>query len=610
MIDVLSTDIQGSERVIIGAPRDEFFKIWRSDPDKLKSLGFTLYKTPEGLWRVRRAYEAFTPVPIKPDMSFSLGNISGLQDYQVQATHGLCQAILKYGAAADLSDTGTGKTYVAIGGVCRNLGLRPFIVCPLSVIPKWFEVCAYYGVKPVAVGNYESFKGSGNKYGYLSRRYYPALIAEQVGIRTLISPTWWCNSLAEGLKILNLPLNYPQMWMRRTGRKFQEGECYHDGWFHWVGMPPDVLMIIDEAHRCKAVDSINSKMLIAAKPHKTLLLTATLATTPRELKGAGFILGLHGLRDFNDWCGERGCFKDNCNRWHVLEPEQTMAGIFKEVIPEHGVRIRIAGLKTFRENLVEARLYSMPGIDAMNKLYQDTLADIKKRAMKGAAVLGFLQQYRERVENRKASLLYELVKDYVEKGCSVALFVNYTSTRTALQVKLRTSCAVHGGQDPEVRENNILKFQSDRSRIIICQTQAGGVGISLHDITGRHPRVALISPTYSAFDLKQALGRVHRAGGRTPCFQYIVYLKGTVEEDVCRKVNSKLNNLSAMSDGDLMERDFLKLEKGTENEKNSQTAETSARQDLEKGGEQAGGGEPGGADPRGGIQPHDATDAL
>jgi superfamily II DNA or RNA helicase len=63
---------------------------------------------------------------------------------------------------------------------------------------------------------------------------------------------------------------------------------------------------------------------------------------------------------------------------------------------------------------------------------------------------------------------------------------------------------------------------------MIANIRAGGVGISLQDKNGTYGRVSLISPTWSSIELKQALGRIHRAGGLTPCIQRIVYCKGRV----------------------------------------------------------------------------------
>ena len=94
-------------------------------------------------------------------------------------------------------------------------------------------------------------------------------------------------------------------------------------------------------------------------------------------------------------------------------------------------------------------------------------------------------------------------------------------------------------------------FQSDQARVCISMIQAGGTGLSLHDVTGEHPRVSLISPTFSAIELRQTLGRVHRAGGKSKSVQKIVFAANTVEDQVCRAVRRKLNNLDMINDGEL-----------------------------------------------------------
>jgi hypothetical protein len=49
----------------------------------------------------------------------------------------------------------------------------------------------------------------------------------------------------------------------------------------------------------------------------------------------------------------------------------------------------------------------------------------------------------------------------------------------------------------------------------------------------------------------QALGRIHRADGKSPCIQTIMFAADTIEEQACRRVQSKINNLDALNDGDL-----------------------------------------------------------
>jgi hypothetical protein len=76
------------------------------------------------------------------------------------------------------------------------------------------------------------------------------------------------------------------------------------------------------------------------------------------------------------------------------------------------------------------------------------------------------------------------------------------------------------------------------------------VGVSLHDPTGGKPRLALISPTFSAQDLRQALGRVHRAGG-AHSIQRIIFAAGTCEAAACAVVARKLAHIEMLNDGDL-----------------------------------------------------------
>ena len=104
---------------------------------------------------------------------------------------------------------------------------------------------------------------------------------------------------------------------------------------------------------------------------------------------------------------------------------------------------------------------------------------------------------------------------------------------------------------PQWANSNIESFQDNRTKVILCALQAGGVGVNLHDLSGDAPRVSLISPSYSAIDLRQALGRIHRAGAKSPAIQKIIFAKDTVEEDVCYAVRAKLRNLDLINDNDI-----------------------------------------------------------
>jgi hypothetical protein len=97
----------------------------------------------------------------------------------------------------------------------------------------------------------------------------------------------------------------------------------------------------------------------------------------------------------------------------------------------------------------------------------------------------------------------------------------------------------------------IDSFQNNSKKIIICTIAAGGVGISLHDIHGGHPRMSIISPPWSGILLTQALGRIHRAGSKSPALQRIVYCSCTYEEKVAALIEEKVANISGINDDDV-----------------------------------------------------------
>jgi len=146
---------------------------------------------------------------------------------------------------------------------------------------------------------------------------------------------------------------------------------------------------------------------------------------------------------------------------------------------------------------------------------------------------------RMKIEYLKAKNFIDSIHDYLENRYSIAIFVNFDKTRTLLEKELNTTCSVHGSQTEDQRTNSIINFQENKSNIIICNIKSGGVGLSLHDTKGNHPRISIIFPSYSSTDLVQALGRIHRAGAKTPALQRIIFLAGTCEEEMAEKLNEK-----------------------------------------------------------------------
>ena len=165
---------------------------------------------------------------------------------------------------------------------------------------------------------------------------------------------------------------------------------------------------------------------------------------------------------------------------------------------------------------------------------------------------------RRMAELLKVPTMVEMIEDWYDEGISPVVFVNFTDTVEAIEKQLAKNrkfdgkiARIVGGQSDKVRQKDIELFQSDNKRIMIANLAAGNAGVSLHDLNGNFARGAIISPSYSAINLLQALGRIHRAEGKTKCIQKVMFAAGTIEEDACKRVQSKLNALECLNDGDL-----------------------------------------------------------
>jgi SNF2 family DNA or RNA helicase len=174
----------------------------------------------------------------------------------------------------------------------------------------------------------------------------------------------------------------------------------------------------------------------------------------------------------------------------------------------------------------------------------------KDKDKKRNALVNILRAH-QKIELLKVPTFVDITNEFLDEGKSVVIFVNFTKTLELLADMLKTKCLIYGEQTTETRDKNISDFQKNKEKIIICNIKAGGVGLSLHDIYGGHPRVSLISPTWSAIDLTQALGRIHRANGKTKSLQRIIFTANTVEEKIATKLKIKLKDLNSINNGDL-----------------------------------------------------------
>ena len=435
-----------------------------------------------------------------------------LLPYQINNTENIIRIITTNKSVLDASDTGTGKTYSSACAV-STLKLRPIIVCPKAVMAIWKRVCKIFDAIPFFIVNYETLKYS---------KYY--------------------NDKGHRKKCPYI--------------KFDEKEKKYT----WSKLPSDVVFIFDEVHKCSSLGTYNGQLLLSAKdasPNGIIIVSATIADRIDSFKIFFYVLNFIEKSQADD---QKLTFKDYLNivdKWVSRAPKPLLR-VHSMLFPNRATRMSIDILgDLFPQNQISVEPYSMGKSTELNIQYEydvimKAMEELKGKVAKDRGnILVKVLRAQQKIELLKIPTFVELANEYLSQGFNVVIFVNFTQTLNSLSKLLLTNCLIYGEQTDTERQFNIEEFQSDRQRIIICNIKAGGVGISLHDINGQYKRVSLISPCWSAIDLTQALGRIHRAGAKSKALQRIIYCDNTIENNIADKLRVKLGNLQNINNGDL-----------------------------------------------------------
>jgi superfamily II DNA or RNA helicase len=297
------------------------------------------------------------------------------------------------------------------------------------------------------------------------------------------------------------------------------------------------------------------------------VLSATVADKIKYFAPVGYVLG---------WIND-------CSKYAVwLNKKAHDTGFPKSktlhhlIFPFHGSRMKISELgDLFPRNQVIAECYDMENakeIEAQYEIIKKCIEDLRQKKNDTGCILAKITRARQMIELLKYPTFCELIEDHLDSGLSVVVFVNYTDTLNKLAKTFETGSVIHGQQTETERNKIIDAFQRNETNLIIANIKAGGVGISLHDIHGGHQRVSIISPTWSAQDTVQTLGRIHRAEGKTPALQKFVFCSGTIEEYICDKLREKLDTLSTINDGLLHPYSNLMIVPDSDEEDNGNTS--------------------------------------
>lgn len=514
-------------------PTVDFWPAWEEFKSEFKERGIRVEVRDKSWFVVRvEGQSPPTPDPQSPPPPTQIEKMPSqisdkLREYQREPAEIMFESLQKFRFGFDASDMGTGKSYMG-AAVAASLGFSPLVICPKAVCPAWRRVFDHFGIRGVVV-NYEKLRKGNTIFG-----------------------KWNGDS------------------------------------FDWT-VPEYVLLMFDEAQCCGGLDTKNSAMLISAKRQKrpVLMMSGTLAESPMKMMAAGFVLELHQQEDFYRWIQTKGYYQGkfgwdwNCgmrpgqlvrknhetNKWDKIPEGQrelqgkqrmVMASIGKELMDRRQmVRLVKTEIPGFPECEITPQCIDFGSATAdMNKVYremEEEIAEIAKKSKKWDDARTAMLRARQMTEMMKVSVEADLIKQGVEQGYHVAVFLNFNDSIDAMAAKLKTDCIVRGNDGSEAdRQGVIDAFQNDDEPVIIVNSQCGGAGIGLHDLHGNFPRWALINPTFWAALFSQVTGRVWRDGAKTKAYQSVIFAAGTLEENVFERCYQKVGCIDALNDADLM----------------------------------------------------------
>ena len=410
--------------------------------------------------------------------------------------------------------TGSGKTVMALQTV-KDLGLPSLIVCPKIAISQWLSTAQRMDVPENLI-----------------------------------------------LGVVN-----PENLITSKKNKFYR---HDEGWL--IGHDTPSLLVWDEVHRsCSGADSKSALALARwcskkmPEGNKVLAMSATPFETPLKLRALGYLMGFHRFveRDFYDWCRKHACSMVPIGRYprirqvfafttNKARAEEVMR-IIRRDMGERFLSIGPDEIPGFPDEVKEVCLVDLAkkDHDALVRAYEEMPPQMQHMSQDDMVKT---LRLRQQAEWCKASVLAEMAANYVEDGYSVFIAISFSDSRRRIEDELTKRgvkyASIYGGQRDSERQAGIDSFQRNETHVMVGMMQACSVALSLHDELHERPRVSLISPSYSASDVIQALGRIRRVGGTTAT-QKIVLAAGSVEEHVAEAVQRKIDCIGTLSDRDL-----------------------------------------------------------
>jgi SNF2 family DNA or RNA helicase len=184
------------------------------------------------------------------------------------------------------------------------------------------------------------------------------------------------------------------------------------------------------------------------------------------------------------------------------------------------------------------------------EITEGTYSSEKLVAARKAQAMTKIEYLKQIAAMGKLDAAIEWVKDFLESGEKLVLFVHHRSVGNAI-VNAFPGCAVLSGATKEKdRMPNVNRFQTNpECRLFVGSIQAAGVGLTLTAASN----VAVLEYPWRPADMIQAVSRCHRIGQKSSVTAWCLVAKvegtETIDEKILKTLRDKVSMVDAIVDG-------------------------------------------------------------
>lgn len=412
-------------------------------------------------------------------------------------------------------EQGLGKTVEAIGVLTVTQALPALVICPASLKVNWQREMRKFGGLNAIILNDDN-RRTWQRFFEMKRQ--------------------------DGKMFADVAIvNYESL------KKFFVAKIRREGKFTLksVDFDPrkDIFrsIIIDESHKCKNVQTQQSKFVqgIAAGKEYILALTGTpVVNNNEDLIQQLRILGR--LEDFGGYSKFMGRYCAGLNKSsHVKELNYYLRKYCffrrqkKDVLTQLPAKTR-SYLVTEIDNKKEYKDAERDIINYLRK-YQDADDDKIQRTIRGAIMvkMGILKQIsaRGKVEGAK-----EIIHNIIDGGQKLIVFCFLKEVVQALKQEFRQAVTVTGDDNTQQKQHAVDKFQTDeKCKLIILNYRSGGTGLTLTAASN----VLFVEFPWTSADCVQAEDRAHRNGQKNAVNCVYLLGDGTIDEYMYNLIQTK-----------------------------------------------------------------------